>query len=192
MHSLDKPLATALACSLFAAVALASNPSPSDAGAPSVEWPEARSPEPHSNEWDAAAPVAFTRTAGARASACVASRVREWLRVRCPALRVSAINQVGGDVSGTRFGIDPKGQDGTSTGAEVVLPLRREQQKVLMFWGVGPGYDGPLTVMPALVLQTSWLGQSPFIGLYDAVHEPVRTAASERRKLAAERTEVTW
>ncbi|MFZ5890740.1 MAG: hypothetical protein ACOY0T_06780 [Myxococcota bacterium] len=183
---------------LFSASTRASNPtSAGSASALALAWPQENTPEPHAPDWDslAAVPVAMTRVVGARASACIASRFHEWLRVRCPALRVSAINQVGGDTAGTRFAIDAPGSDGVSQGGEVVLPLRPRERRIVMFWSLGPGYDGPLTVVPGLVLQSDWSGSTPFIGLYDAVHEPVRTASSERRRVAQPGTtgaELTW
>jgi len=165
----------------------ASNPSSAASAAKPAErasladWPSEQTSEPKPSDWDSATQVSLTRAVGGRATACVASRVHEWLRVRCPELRVSAITQLGGDVEGTRFGINLAGQDGVAVGGEVVLPLRPKQRRVIMLWGLGPGYDGPLTVAARLVLQTDWSGAVPLVLLHDAVHEPVRTAQSERR-----------
>ncbi|MGC4088999.1 MAG: hypothetical protein QM756_14080 [Polyangiaceae bacterium] len=170
----------AVASLLVAAASVASNPSPSQTP-PSAPWLAENSPEPQPKEWEAAERFQATRATGARATACFASRVREWLRVRCPALRVSAITQLGGETNGTRFAIDAPSKDDVSEGGEVVLPLRPKQRRVVMFWSLGRGYDGPLTVVPGVVLQTDWSDGAPRVVLHDAVHEPVRTAQSERR-----------
>lgn len=197
----------ALASLLFAAAAAATNPgepvgkpeasadrSASRGREPTKEHLEASAtPLPTVADWSTSTPFAFSRVAGLRASTCVAARVREWVRVRCPTLRASAITQLGGSSADTYLSISPPGRDGVPEGAEVVLPLRPKERRVIMLWGLGPGYDGPLTVVPALVLQTDWSGAVPMVALYDAVHEPVRTARGERRaKDAREAETITW
>ena len=167
---------------LFAAAGGAANVADSAGKRPTSPWPEAPTAEPKTAEWDAAEPFPLSRVAGTRASACFASRLREWILVRCPALRASAMTYLGGESADTNFSMGQPDSDGGAKGAQVVIPLRAKQRRVIMFWGLGPGYDGRLTVVPALVLQTDWSGSAPMVALYDAVHEPVRTAQSERRE----------
>ena len=50
-------------------------------------------------------------------------------------------------------------KDGTGAkdiGGETIVPLRKGDRRVIRFWTFGPGYDGPLTVLPDFVLQEDW------------------------------------
>jgi hypothetical protein len=147
------------------------------------DFPGSRSASPDSAEWKAAPELELSRRVGALAKQCAAKQVREWVRVRCASLQVSAITQLGGNSEGARLRLDPKLPDGLPTGGELVFPIRAGERRVFLFWTLGEGYDGPLTVIPALVVQSEWLGQVPVLVLHDALNEPVRTAQSERRRL---------
>ena len=87
-------------------------------------------------------------------------RVREWVRVSCPDLVTASIAMLGGNPKGMAFWIDPvrEGQDGKlPAGGEVMFPVRRGDRRVVQLLSFGPGYEGPFTQLPALVVQESWL-----------------------------------
>jgi hypothetical protein len=146
------------------------------------DLPRAQSVAPNAAEWAAAPEIEVSRRTGPSAKRCETRLVREWLRVRCASLRVSAITQLGGSGEGARLRLDPKSADGLPAGGELVFPVRPGESRVFSFWTLGEGYDGPLTVLPALVVQSEWSGERPVIVLHDALDEPVRTAQSERRR----------
>jgi hypothetical protein len=146
------------ACALaaFTAIVAASAPLATPAAPPStlesdVPGPD-KSPVPSYAEWQAATQVKLSRTSPA-ASGCVASRVREWLRVRCPQ-RTFAISLLGGSNEGLSFWIGPedKGRPG-----EVQFPLRRGDRRVLQLWTDGKAADGSAMPEPSLVVQEQWL-----------------------------------
>jgi len=141
-----------------------------------------RTERPEEQAWQAAPSLQLTRSVGPQASACHVQRVREWARVDCPDLRVSAITQLFGAVEGVNYRLAPKAPDGLPTSGAVVFPLRREQVRGFLIWTLGPGYDGPLTVVPAVVIQTDFRGEAPRVLLHDAVNQPVPTQQEERRR----------
>jgi hypothetical protein len=56
------------------------------------------------------------------------------------------------------FWITPsKGSSEMTRGGEVLLPLRRGDRRVIQILTFGPGYDGPFTLLPAIVVQEQWL-----------------------------------
>ena len=110
-------------------------------------------------EWAQAAEVEPTRR-GPRAAKCHVWRVREWVRVSCPDLVTSSIAMLGGTNQGMAFWIDPakEGKDGKlPAGGEVLFPVRPGDRRVVQFLSFGPGYEGPFTQLPALVVQELWL-----------------------------------
>lgn len=111
-----------------------------------------KSAVPTAKEWVDASPVKLTRTSPA-ASGCSARRVREWLRVRCPA-KTFALSLLGGSNEGLAFWIGPEteGQFG-----EVQFPLRRGDRRVIQFWGTKTDPAGVGELAPALVLQEQWV-----------------------------------
>jgi hypothetical protein len=149
---------------------------PEPAASSFVPWPVGKSAPPTHQAWLNAEAVSFTRVSGGRASHCTAQRVREWLEVRCPELHTSAITQLGGGGSPAFSSIVPAGDDRIPGGGEAVFPLRKGDRRVLLWWTLGEGYDGPLTVVPGIVLQEYWLAEQPILVLTDALHEPVPTA----------------
>lgn len=124
--------------------------------------PAEKSARPTPAEWRQARPVALVY-AGPRASRCGAFLLREWLKVRCTGGTVSAVTQLGGERDGVTFWIDPPADRAANIpgDADVQLPLRRGDRRVLQLWTLGPGYDGPLTVVPALTLQEEWVDDGP-------------------------------
>lgn len=127
-------------------------PKPVDLDPPGVE----KSQVPTAKEWLAASPVRLSRTSQA-AAGCVATRVREWLRVRCP-VPTFALSLLGGSNEGLAFwiGSSAEGQPG-----EVQFPLRRGDRRVIQFWTQEKDREGGTVPAPSLVLQEQWVDGSP-------------------------------
>ncbi|WP_437767257.1 hypothetical protein WMF27_20155 [Sorangium sp. So ce281] len=124
-------------------------------------FPPEPSRQPTAAEWKAAPRVRLSR-AGPAAAGCRAYRAREWLRIRCPELTVSAISLLGGKTEGVAFWIDPpRGGSELPRGGEVMFPIRRGDRRVIQILTFGPGYDGPFTLLPAIVIQEQWLEDEP-------------------------------
>ncbi|WP_437747481.1 hypothetical protein WMF39_22245 [Sorangium sp. So ce1504] len=124
-------------------------------------FPPEPSRQPTAAEWKAAPRVRLSR-AGPAAAGCRAYRAREWLRIRCPELTVSAISLLGGKSEGVAFWIDPpRGGSELPRGGEVMFPIRRGDRRVIQILTFGPGYDGPFTLLPAIVIQEQWLEDEP-------------------------------
>lgn len=124
-------------------------------------FPPEPSKQPTAAEWKAAPRVRLSR-AGPAAAGCRAYRAREWLRIRCPELTVSAISLLGGKSDGVAFWIDPpRAGSELPRGGEVMFPMRRGDRRVIQILTFGPGYDGPFTLLPAIVIQEQWLEDEP-------------------------------
>jgi hypothetical protein len=118
---------------------------------------ESKKPTPE--EWRDAPVVAPTRM-GPRAKGCTVSRVREWIRVSCPDLVTASIGVLGGTMAGYAFWIDPQkeGKDAKlPAGGEIQFPVRKGDRRVVQMLTFGTGYEGPLTQLPAIVVQEHWL-----------------------------------
>lgn len=153
--SAPAPAASA-ASSALAALTVNDEERPLDA----EPFPGEPSKQPTAAEWAAAPRVRLTRM-GPAAAGCRAYRTREWLRFRCPDLVVAAISLLGGRAEGVAFWTTPpKGSD-LPRGGEVMLPLRPGDRRVIQLLTFGPGYDGPFTILPAVVLQEQWLEGDP-------------------------------
>jgi hypothetical protein len=142
----------------------------------------ARSKPPRQATWDAISVANLGRAYGARARACEVKLSVEWLRVRCPSLKTAAITQLGGNRGEVSYLIEPAGADRVPGAGQVTLPVRMGERRAFLFWTLGPGYDGPLTVVPAVVLQAVWPNgaEGPSVTLTDALHEPVATKTHPR------------
>lgn len=158
----------------------AAPPIPSAPKADTLNWPIAPSRKPSAGEWNKAQALTPTRATGERSKQCQLSRVREWLRIRCAALPIAAITQLAGSPTDTRREIAAEGADGLPGGGTLELRLRQDDPRVFSFWTFGQGYDGPLTVVPAVGVQITWPAASsaPIIVFSDALYEPVPTARS--------------
>jgi hypothetical protein len=145
-------------------------------------WPTERSKPPTAAEWQARMSVRMSHIHGEKAGQCDIRLIDEWLRVRCASFKTSAITQLGGARTDVKYAIEPPGADRVPGAGELIFPVRPGERRVFMFWTLGPGYDGPLTVVPAVVLQSHWLAGSmnPSITLTDALHEPVATKTHPR------------
>lgn len=132
----------------FVGVVAVSTAGPLDADVPGPD----KSPVPTAKEWLSATPAKLSRTSQA-AVGCDATRVREWLRVRCP-IKTYAISLLGGSNENLSFWIGPEkeGQPG-----EVQFPLRRGDRRVVQFWMAGKDADGNVAPVPSIVLQEQWV-----------------------------------
>lgn len=123
-----------------------------------TELPAEKSARPGPADWKGAAAVELAAVSPA-ASRCKAFVMREWLKVRCVGGTTSAVTQLGGERDGVALWIDPPTDKAANLpgDAEVIFPLRRGDRRVIQFWTFGPGYDGPLTVVPAFTLHEEWI-----------------------------------
>jgi hypothetical protein len=127
---------------------------------------EERSAEPRATEWASAPQVAidrsnpglFAETTGPSFSHCEVRRVREWLRIHC-AINTGAVSLLGGNRDGLAIRLDPTRHEEWTTfpeGAEIVLPVRRGDRRVIEWLGIEFGYKGMNSVEPAFVLSEQW------------------------------------
>jgi len=102
-----------------------------------ADVPSEPSKAPTAGEWASAAPVRINR---GEPGACVASRIREWLRLRCPGWIGGGL--VAGDPKGvslTAFGlVDERGDHTVTT---LVLPLSRGEARIFSFMQRGHEYN---------------------------------------------------
>ena len=115
-----------------------------------------KSTVPTAKEWLAAEPVELSRLSPAGAT-CVATRVREWLRVRCP-IKTFAISLLGGSNEGLSFWIGGEAEDRPG---EVQFPLRRGDRRVVQFWVERSATGGETVIEPGIVVQEHWLAGDP-------------------------------
>ena len=122
-------------------------------------FPGEPSKQPTAAEWKDAPRVRLTRMGPAAAAAgCRAYRLREWVRIRCPELVTSAISLLGGKPDGVAFWITPPGSGSAlPRGAEALFPIRRGDRRVIQILTFGAGYDGPFTLLPAIIIQEQWV-----------------------------------
>lgn len=125
---------------------------------------------PTAEEWKTAKELEPTRKS-ARAAKCHVWKMREWVRVSCPDLVTASLAMLGGNPGGMSFWIDPprEGGDGKlPAGGEVMFPVKKGDRRVVQFLSFGPGYEGPFTQLPALVVQELWLedASAPVLLLY--------------------------
>ncbi|AKT37280.1 hypothetical protein [Chondromyces crocatus] len=133
---------------------------PSERPLGDLPFPTDPSKQPTPAEWASAPTVRLTRM-GPAAAGCRAYRVREWIRFRCPHLTVSAISHLGGRTEGVAFWITPPKDSDLPRGGEVMFPIRRGDRRVFQILTFGAGYDGPFTLLPAIILQEQWLDGDP-------------------------------
>lgn len=126
------------AFALGAAAPSASTPqSPTPAVIKGADVPNEPSKAPSAAEWAAAQPVGINR---GNPGPCAASRVREWLRLRCPGWIGGGL--VAGDPKGvsiTAFG--QVGEEDNHTVTTLILPLSRDQARIVSFMQLGEEYN---------------------------------------------------
>ena len=125
---------------------------PLDADVPGTD----KSSVPSAKEWQSATAVPLSRTSEA-AAGCLATRVREWMRVRCP-VDTFALSLLGGSNESLSFWIGPESE---GRFGEVQFPLRRGDRRVVQFWTQRKEADGSVVPEPGLVLQEQWIEGEP-------------------------------
>ena len=131
----------------------ANRPPPFDA----EPFPEEKSPPPKKAEWQAAPRVTLDpKMLGERP--CEARRVREWVRLRCDSADFGAIRLLGGKRDGMQTVLDKPSPDfeGVAGAAELVIPIRRGDARVVEVMTIELGYKGSSSVSPWMVLSESW------------------------------------
>jgi hypothetical protein len=129
-----------------------------------IELPTEPSKRPTVAEWATAPKVALTRVSP-NLTGCQAFLLREWLKVRCAGMPLAAFSLLGGERNDVLMWITPaKEPTEPPSSGEVIFPLRKGEVRVLGGWTFGEGYDGPLTVLPAFVLQEDWREDTPAAG----------------------------
>ena len=170
---------------LLASVSSAASPgaSPDASSRTMTPWPDTKSPTPSPAAWKASVSIPAERVFGASARACTVHRVAEWVQVKCPDLKTAAITELAGNEVDVTYYIEPPGDDRVPGAGHVTFRAARGDRRVFSFWTLGPGYDGPLTVIPAVVVQEFFAPGSaePVLTLTDALHEPVATATHPRQ-----------
>lgn len=119
-------------------------------------FPEEKSPAPAKAEWDAAPRV--TLDPSAAAPSCEARRVREWVRLRCSGGSFGAIRILGGKRDGmqTRLADPPSDFEEVATAAELVIPVRRGDARVIELMELEFGYKGSRSLSPWMVVSEQW------------------------------------
>lgn len=130
--------ALSAACALGAAAPSASTPQvPPPSVIKGADVPSDASKAPTAAEWAAAQPVRINR---GDPGSCAVSRIREWLRLRCPGWIGGGL--VAGDPKGvsiSAFGQVGEVSDDTVT--TLVLPLSRDQARIVSFMQLGQEYN---------------------------------------------------
>lgn len=131
----------AVSSAAFALGAAAPSASAPQGPAPAVitgaDVPNEPSKAPTAAEWATAPPVRINR---GNPGPCVASRIREWLRLRCPGWIGGGL--VAGDPKGvsiTAFG--QVGEESSDAVTTLVLPLSRDQARIVSFMQLGQEYN---------------------------------------------------
>jgi hypothetical protein len=117
---------------------------------------EEKSPAPTRAEW-ASAPLVTLDPSGPPRS-CEARRLREWVRLRCKDGSFGAIRILAGPRDGMQTTLaDPQVDFGEiATTAELVIPVRRGDARVIEVMEIEFGYKGSMNVSPWLVVSEQW------------------------------------
>jgi hypothetical protein len=114
-------------------------------------------PAPKPDEWKAAPVVRLSHDV----EACRAYRVREWLKIHCAGFPAAGISLLAGARTGVALWVDPPRDPGdgmkTLRSAEVILPVRRGDGRLLQIGQFGPGYDGPVAWNLAFTISEQWI-----------------------------------
>lgn len=120
-----------------AAPSASTPPSPAPSTISGADVPSEPSKPPTAADWASARPIRINRGSP---GPCTASRIREWLRLRCPGWIGGGL--VAGDprgVSITAFGqIDEMDNHALTI---LVLPLSRDQARIVSFMQLGQEYN---------------------------------------------------
>lgn len=144
-------------------LASASAPRPTAPVAPARlakgDVPETESPPPKLSEWGSGRPIQMD--VNSRLGACKATLVREWVQVDCQkegwGIRPGGgIRQIAGDPKGVGVFVSSNERQGGGKDANIVMPLRRGDQRVFQFFDLLMGVYGS-SITAASVLEERWL-----------------------------------
>jgi hypothetical protein len=107
-----------------------------------------RTPRPTATEWRVAASVQLSRLE----PRCKAQRVREWLRITCPARRLAAMELLAGPREGVSFDYHVNGHE-----QSLELPLRRGDRRVLQIVEVASWSKYTVDYDTAFAISEEWL-----------------------------------
>ena len=119
-------------------------------------FPEERSRLPTNAEWASAGAV--TLDPRHAAVSCKSQRVREWLRIHCKGPFFGAVRVLGGKKEGmqVRFTNVDAEFSGMPEGVDVVLPIRRGDQREIELMEMEIGYHGSQSLLTWAVISELW------------------------------------
>jgi hypothetical protein len=115
-----------------------------------------KTPAPKSAEWESAPTV--TLDPSMKEYLCEARRIREWVRLSCRNGSFGAIRLLGGERDGmqTRLGDAQTEFEEFAGTAELVIPVRRGDARVIELMSIEFGYKGSMSVAPWMVVSEMW------------------------------------
>lgn len=119
-------------------------------------FPEEKTALPTKAEWRSAQEV--TLDPRAKEPSCSAFRVREWVKLQCKAESFGALRMLAGERDGLQMRLEDEGNElgpGPSR-AEMVIPVRRGDARVIELMTFEFGYKGSTSVEPWRVLSEIW------------------------------------
>lgn len=113
------------------------------------------SPAPTKAEWANAPLVTLSAN---MSSVCAARRLREWIHLRCDHGNIGVIRLLGGKRDGlqTRLVQTHNQWDEPLLNADLVIPVRRGDSRVIEVMAIEFGYKGSMSVTPWLTLSEHW------------------------------------
>ena len=139
---------------------LADDTPPTEADRPPLfhtpPFADEKTPAPKKAEWDAAPRVTADPRAPERP--CEARRLREWVRIRCTSGSFGAIRILGGKRDGLQTSLLDYQDDFVPVAgtAELVIPVRRGDARVIEVMSIDFGYKGSTSVAPWMVVSEHW------------------------------------
>lgn len=117
--------------------------------------PTTHSDRPARDDWSQAKPVEVLRRT-TKARACSASRLREYVKVKCP-FNVAGIRQFAGETDDVQLFVTPKTDNvfAPPFGGAVVFPVRKESGYLFQFFEITEGYEG-FGVAESVWVDVSW------------------------------------
>lgn len=119
-------------------------------------FPDEKTPPPQKAEWGAAPRV--TLDPSLQRGGCVAWRLREWVKLRCSSDGFGAIRLLGGKRDGLQTTLVATRNDFEEVAgeAELVIPVRRGDARVIELMTLDFGYRGSMSVSPWMVVSEHW------------------------------------
>jgi len=120
----------------------------------SVVFPAEKSPTPKLDEWNAAPLVLLTENS--EKARCHARVVREWLKIHCDG-PTGMIRLLAGSPSDVVFWISPVEMGSSlSKASEIVVAVRKGDRRLIQFFGLMEGYEGPAWPTVAGFVEEHW------------------------------------